>query len=1132
MSAQSSNPLRAADPSRSAWVSANAGTGKTWTLASRVMRLLLDRAEPHRILCLTYTKAAASEMAGRLFGQLGQWAMLDNAALALKLAEIGAPQQNDEGLREARRLFAKALETPGGLKIQTIHSFCQHLLARFPLEAGVPPSFRVLDDQTAGEMRGAARSRVLDRAGAGDTDLQSAIAKIVTQGDETKLATILEAALGSDRRKFERFVGRHDGDAARISAAIRHAHGLSADDSDDAIIDAFCADMRAELKRLRNIAAWLAQGSTNDRKSAEALSRALDSGDFDDFARVFMTKDGIPRKDLATKGSIARSQALHDEFAAIAARFIAAEQGCRAARAAALAESALVLARAVHEDYRVAKRQHGVLDYDDLVMETMRLLQTSEAAAWVLYKLDGGIDHILIDEGQDTSPEQWRIVQRLAEEFFSGSSAREGKPRTIFVVGDEKQSIFSFQGADPAQFDIQRGHFEGRTAGDAFENVQLTTSRRSAPEILSFVDEVFKDEAARSGITSGASEIAHNAHRAQAKGRVEVWPTIKPGKEPETDVWQRPVDLPSPESPVAQLAAKIAANIKRWTDGHTRLPGKSDPIRPGDIMVLMPRREPFASELIRQLKQRNIPVAGADRIKLKNQIAVMDLAALGRFVLVPEDDLTLATVLRSPLAGLSEEMLFTLCEGRSGTLWSSLTAHRTDLAAFERAHAFLTECLAQADFSPPFEFYMRVLVPEGRRRLLARLGAEANDAIEEFLSLAIAYESLNPPSLEGFLHWFERGDAEVKRDMERGRNEVRVMTVHGAKGLEADIVILPDTTTLPPGNRGALLYTEDGVFFPLPKDRSPDVVRHANDGLKEEALREHRRLLYVALTRPRDHLYVCGFENKLGANENSWFPLLDGAARRLRSDIGEDTNTEVVIGTAAMERVATGQGKEPAVELPDWLDCAPRDEPEKPRLLRPSLVTGEEEPEAASPAGRSQRFARGVLIHTLLAHLPRIPASERHGAALEFLAGKNLEQAEAQALVAETLRVLEDPMFAPVFAANARAEVAITADLPEIAANARVNGRIDRLAVSDDCVLVVDYKTNRSAPADPTDVPPVYLAQMALYRAALAKIFPGRRIDCALVWTDLPSLMRLPPEILDAEIGHIRARLDPDSGRS
>ncbi|HEV2562936.1 MAG TPA: double-strand break repair helicase AddA [Rhizomicrobium sp.] len=1130
----------AADPRRSAWVSANAGSGKTYTLANRVTRLLLDGAKSERILCLTYTKSAAAEMQGRLFDQLGSWAMLPDEQLAAHIEKIGGGLRDEENLRRARRLFAQALETPGGLKIQTIHSFCQYLLARFPLEAGIPPGFRVLDDQTAHELIGTARARILEQAGSGNVKLAAAVAHLVTQTSESRLQQILDAALGNDRRKLERFFAGLPDKSGGFARAVRKAHGAGERDTPERIAAEFCTQIKTEEEKLRAVVRWLSAGGKKDAERAETLSRFIETKfaatEFASFSRAFLTEKGEPFASLASKSLAAAEPVLLEYLTEIALRVRAEEERRRAAHAASLAEAALTLADAVRGIYATEKRLRGVLDYDDLIGETLKLLQRREAAAWVLYKLDGGLDHILIDEAQDTSPEQWEIVRALTEEFFAGETARDSAkpPRTVFAVGDEKQSIFSFQGADPVQFDVNRQHFASRAKDEAFVDMQLTMSRRSAPEVLKFVDTVFADPTAREGLTSGGAEIAHTAHRSEAKGRVEFWPALKPADTPDTDPW-RPVDVAPETSPVRRLAEQIAAQIKSWTGGRTRLPGHEKPIRPGDIMILMPRREPFASEIIRQLKEHGVPVAGADRIRLNEQIAVMDLIALGRFALLPEDDLNLAALLRSPLLEISEEELFALSVHREGTLWRALGNRRNELPSFAFAYEFLADMQRRADFVPPHEFYASALTGHGMRaRLLARLGPEANDVIDEFISLSLAYETLNAPSLEGFLHWIERGDTQIKRDMERGRDEVRVMTVHGAKGLEADIVILPDTTTLPdsPGKRGNLLYTDDGAVFPIAEGKAPQAVKAAKAAAEAEALKEHRRLLYVALTRAKDRLYICGFENKRGVSAGSWYELMQKAAQSIGVAVKRGDETLHVIGDADMEVATVQAAVQPSpLLLPDWARRPPPEEMEALRLLRPSdAVNPEEQILPPLTARKALRFRRGLLVHTMLARLPAIAPEKRRDIARTFLAARGVVPEEADALAAETLAVIEHPDFAAAFSGDARAEVAIVAELPEL--GARINGRIDRLAVTDGEVLAVDFKTNRPPPAHAQDVAPVYVAQMALYRAALAKVFPSKRIACALVWTEGPRLMELPTELLDAEILRIRTRLDSGAARS
>jgi ATP-dependent helicase/nuclease subunit A len=1125
----------AADPRHSAWVAANAGSGKTFTLANRVTRLLLAEVKPEKILCLTYTKAAAAEMQGRLFKQLGEWSMLSDDALAANIAKIGAEPGGAQQLRKARRLFAQALETPGGLKIQTIHAFCQSLLTRFPIEAGIAPSFEVLDEQTARALMAASRNRVLERAGSGDAVRATALAFLLTQTSEATMTALLDAALAGDRRKLERFLDDIAANNESIGAAVRRAHGVRSEQSADDIAAGHCAALQRDIADIKAMVAWLAGGTDATAKLAAQIASVIEAAPsaetYATYCEALLTQKGEARKRLTT-------QALNKarpEFVTLLERLqsdlLACEQERKAAHAAMLAEAALIVVDAVRREYRIAKRARGVLDYEDLIATTRNLLERSDAAAWVLYKLDGGIDHVLIDEAQDTSPEQWRIVKALTSEFFAGegSDAGRGRERTIFAVGDEKQSIFSFQGADPAEFAHHRDEFQAAAtaAGRDFIVQPLLQSRRSVPEVLQFVDEVFKPEAARKGLTSDNEPLHHDAWRAKDKGRVELWPTTRPEDGEDEDPWTAPVNVLSKQSPAARLARDVAKKIKGWI-GHLVLPGHTDAVKAGDIMILLPKREPFGTAVIRELKQLDVPVAGADRVTLTEQIGVMDLMALGRFALLPQDNYNLAALLRSPLCSVSEKELFALSHDRTGTLWQELQRRRDETASFREAHDFLSAMRSRADFVPPFEFYAHALGTLGhKKRLLKRLGQEAGDAIEEFLSLALAFEADNTPSLEGFLHWIQRGETQIKRDMERGRDEVRVMTVHGAKGLEADIVILADTTRAgaAKADYGNFLYTDGGVLYPVANDEAPRAVLAAKQAVKERMLEEHRRLLYVALTRARDRLVVCGFEGKKGVKPDSWYTLAQAAATTLGiAVVRENGETIHVIGDAddTLTEAAKSAAETP-IAIPAWANRAPPAERANPRLIRPSDASDGEEPAVSSPQN-TQRFRRGLLVHALLARLPEIDPEQRREIALKFLRAQR-DVADAEAIADETLRVLNDTQFAAAFAPGSRAETGLIADLPELGEGARINGRIDRLAVTDDEVLIVDFKTNRPPPSREEDLPQIYRTQMALYRAGARKIFPGRRIACALVWTEGPRLMPLSDALLDAEIARISARL-------
>jgi len=529
------------------------------------------------------------------------------------------------------------------------------------------------------------------------------------------------------------------------------------------------------------------------------------------------------------------------------------------------------------------------------------------------------------------------------------------------------------------------------------------------------------------------------------------------------------------------------------------------------------------------LKQRNIPVAGVDRMVLTDQIAVMDLIALGDFLLMPGDDLTLAVVLRGPLIGMDEDRLFALAGDRGGdSLWRRLRARRGDDPIFARAHAHLSALLARADFVPPYELYAELLgAGGGRSRLLARLGPEAADPIEEFLGLALAYERSHVPSLQGFLAWVRGGRAEIKRDLEHGgHDQVRVMTVHGAKGLQAPIVILPDTLQVP-ADHGPRVYWDEATPVWPPKADDDTVLTARLRAQQVEALqREYRRLLYVAMTRAEDRLYVVGWHNKQSARPGNWYDLIANALAPIAEEAPFDAGRWLDQGwTGKTLRLAHPQTADPEVEKPaadtpaslappDWLSSPPQPEAAPPRPLTPSRP-GTEDPATISPLGQDSgaRFHRGLIIHRLLQILPEMPAERRAAACRAWLARSalDLDAAARDALAAEVLAVLDTAGLDALFGPGSRAEVPVAG----VVGDRAVAGQIDRLVVAGDRVLVVDYKTNRAPPVRPGDTPPAYIAQMAAYRAVLKNIYPRKSICCALLWTDGPVMMRLPDGLLD-----------------
>ena len=1118
---------RAAEPTCSIWVTASAGTGKTRVLADRVLRLLLAGTDAGQLLCLTFTKAAAAEMVARAQQELGRLATAPEEQLGADLEDLlGRPATTAERDR-ARTLLAAVLDLPAGLPIMTIHGFCQSLLRRFPLEAGVVPHFEVLDPRSAADLLREAQAEVL---ASNRSDLRAALGRLAVLLGEVTLAEGL-SALREDRLRLSDALARHGGDVERLIAAICAALGVSVGTGAEQARHAAASDPEMDRAGLSAAGRALAGGNDKDAACAQVIEDWL-AADREERVRtwrayecVFLTKDRQPRqRDLISRFC---AEAFPDAAAALVAEQARLAGWVEREKATGVAERTAALLRigaAVLEAYDRRKRQTAALDFDDLIAYSRRLLERPGITSWVQYKLDQQIDHLLVDEGQDTSPEQWAIIEALCAEFFVGEGARRIR-RTLFVVGDEKQSIMSVQGADVATYRRFRHAFEtrARDGRQPWREEPLGRSFRSAKPILDVVDAVFADPEVRHGVVSGDGWPAHECFRTTTPGLVELWPLIEVEPAAKADGWQLPEEYESRQRGETRLAQAIARQIFTWLRDRTPLPSTGQPIRAGDVMILLPRRGILQELLIRELKQLHVPVAGADRLALADDIAVMDLIALGDVLLLPEDDLSLAAVLRSPLFGLSEEALFELAYDRGGaSLYQRLQAARAR-PPFAEAYGRLRELLAQVDFLPPFEFYVRLLGEGGgRRRLLARLGPAAAEPIEAFLAQALAFEQSHPPSMQAFLHWLRADSTELIRDPDRPRDEVRVLTCHGAKGLEAPIVFIADATFVP-NTRDRLLWSEpDG----LPLWRVGSTLQDPSSRAADQAAlvaqqQEHRRLLYVALTRAQERLVVAGWQRR-NQSAPTWY---DWIAAGMASLGAERAPSPLLQGHVlrygnlptcgpAQLRLALPD-RDVARPAPSWLHRQVPAEPSLIRAVRPSRMADDDEPAAPSPllAESGAGYRRGRIIHRLLQALPGQPADRREALLVHLLADPALALSADQqrALADEIRRILDAPHLACLFGPSSRAEV----PLAGVIGDQVVFGQIDRLAISAAEVLIVDYKSDREPPVEPDQVPVAYLRQMAAYRALLREIYPGRDVCCALLWTQGPRLMMLDATLLD-----------------
>ncbi len=1136
---------RASDPGRSAWVSANAGSGKTHVLAQRVLRLLLAGVPPARILCLTFTKAAAANMSLRVFKELSRWATLDDGPLRDAIAATGSPPPGIGGLDAARRLFARTVETPGGLKIQTIHAFCERLLHLFPFEANVPARFEVLEDLRAADLLARAREAVLAVA---MRDPASTVGRAVEALAGLLAASSFDDLIGEalSHRHRVRDAMRDGCDLDGLKALLREALGLGPRET-VATIEAEMTEgglSRSEwaetARRIGADGGSLTKTGNRLALAAAAFEAAAPDGrSVEPYLDVFLTQKREARADNYLPAPLRKKEAaICDALDRERERLIGLLAKRKAAATAERTAALIAVSAAILEHYDTAKRRRGLLDFEDLVERTRTLLKTS-SSAWVLYKLDRGIDHILVDEAQDTSPHQWEILQAISDDFFSGLGRTE-QNRTFFAVGDEKQSIYSFQGARPDKFDEMHRHFAQRAKAAArdFDGIDLILSFRSAAAVLAAVDRVFAHPENRRGLTHDPDGPRPHQHLRGMPGLVEIWPLVTAVPQAEPGDWRLPVDVVEPGDPPVVVARRIADHIARMTapgSGETvedRETRKRRPVEAGDVMILVRSRSAVFEAMIRACKERGVPVAGADRLALTQHIAVMDLVAAGRAALSPADDYALACVLKSPLIGLDDDDLIALAPGRRGTLLTALSASADPRHG--TAHAKIAGWRERSAWLTPFAFYTRMLGADGGRRdLLGRLGPEAGDAIDEFLALTLAHERDGAPSLMAFLARLDGTDVSIKRDMEAAGNAVRVMTVHAAKGLEAKIVFLPDTCAVPNGRHDPALFplddrTSDGNLLAWSPRTDADAARVAAERsrVRERAVEEHNRLLYVAMTRAEERLYIAGFSGEKGAGDGCWYRMIEAADLPLEAAPAPWDGEETVLRLQD-PRPAGGSLCSPTsplsdspLELPAWLRQPPREAevPEAPPV-RPSnpLGAADQAGPAAWPyidrhgnAGRREAAAAGRLMHRLLQHLPDVEPSRREATAQRFLTaqGAALDFERREALARQALAVIADPVLTPLFGPESRAEVAVSASV--VLPSGRVvdvTGQIDRIGVTAEAVHIADFKTGTPGPLTVKQV-----LQLAFYRAAVVPLYPNRTIRTHLVWTATGKVIEVTAE--------------------
>ena len=1102
--------INASQPKKSTWVSANAGSGKTKVLIDRVTRLLLNQTLPQHILCLTYTKAAASHMQNKLFERLGAWSMLSDENLLIELNSLGEEKSliSHQKLIQARQLFAGALDAPGGLKIQTIHSFCSSILRRFPLEAGISPNFIELDERNTKGIQ----TEILDNMAANDDS-----------GIFTKIASILQVqeinSLLNEISKYRQQLNKN-----RSKEEIFKIFDIKPNLKFTDILEIGFSNYDSSI--IKTAIHLLELGSANDVKVAKKLKaldlNAINFNLLSKLSDVFLSKNeaAIPfkEKSFPTLETLKTVGADLNKFIKFKNELCINLKTAKNLHINLIAaEDALLIyefSKLYLTNYANIKSQKCYLDFDDQILLVKRLLSQTNMAQWVMYKLDGGIEHILIDEAQDTSPDQWDVIKLLTNEFNTGET-KINKPRTIFAVGDEKQSIYSFQGADPFAFEEMRRYFSDKLieANDKLSEQRLLYSFRSSPIILELVDKILKE-----GETSLSSSDQHIAFKNELPGRVDLWPFIKSEKNEDPSLWFQPVDSRKSHNPNLKLAKKIALEIKSILDSKQMFGSPNDErmVQPGDFLILLRSRNFLFHSIIKCLKASGLPVAGADRLNITAELAVKDLLSLLNFLATPDDDLNLAALLKSPLGGLSENALYHLAVGREGSLWKSLLKNADQ---HESILSFLSDLRNNVDFLRPYELLERALIKHNKRaELTSTLGLEAEEGINALLDQALSYEKLNIPNLTSFIMLMESDDIYIKRELETESSNIRVMTIHGAKGLEAPIVILPDTASrLNMGSSNFIKLNDNIITLRGAKANQPQLVKTSIEKLNRLQKQEQSRLLYVAMTRAESWLIICG-AGKRNKNGNCWYDIIENGIKSLnvKTDI-QTIETGLTIQSKnwkVSDNINTTHIRSNKIQLPKWVGQPANKIKKNSKAISPSEMEGSKSLSGSNKIDSNDAKIVGSQIHILIEYLPKFPHEVWKNISYDILRNSGFENIQTIEKATEhAIKILRDDKLDFLFQSNSIAEAPFQINLPELN-NTLFAGVIDRIVVLEKEIIAVDFKSNFLVPKINKDVPNGLLRQMAIYFRFLEIIYPTKEINIAILWTETSNLMFLDKVLL------------------
>ncbi|QTP63168.1 UvrD-helicase domain-containing protein [Wolbachia endosymbiont of Ceratosolen solmsi] len=1074
----------AINPNFSVWVNASAGTGKTKILIDRVLRLLLENKR--NILCLTFTNAAANEMENRIHSILSKWAICSDSELIMDLEQLDffpmypylssqcvtlGSRKNKDYLTRARRLFSE-LENLG-LTIQTIHAFCYKLISSFPIEAGIAPNCTLSECK---ELHSLIFNKVLH-----NETVQDDINLIATEIDENKLRDLLytlcvkRSMSANDSKYIKDKLSAPDGIHDLQSETIEHVGRLAEILSEGSKRD----QSYSEILYSTVIPAGIQKKRTSVSYSDDTGIKWNDTK-IENLAKVFLKSESHEKKSIssiATKSILEKFKDAEQIIESVQNVVFTHIRDMNSYQIFKRTSSLLGIFKVYVDLYSSEKSKNALLDYNDIIGLATNLLSNPNYKDWILFNLDQKIDHILVDEAQDNSISQWKIITNLCDEFFAGNDEK----RTLFVVGDVKQSIYRFQGANPHLFNYMQQYFHTKTGVRDWISCQLEKSFRSTPEVLMLVDRIFNNF--RAEISFNDNEIKHVPHRENDQGYIEIWPALPRRKEKEQRALQIPLTCKEGYTIADRLLAQTIANrIHNWLNEGRILVAKDRHIEPRDIMILVRQRNVLVDYIISELKKANVPVVGRDYFRIMDYIAVQDLIALAEFLLLQANDLALANALKSPLFNFTEDDLFNIAYDRKEhSLWERIQDYSVVI------YSELNYLINLSRIESPLALFTHIL-RTGKKKFAARLGLECFEVLDEFMNLVLQFEN---PSLQAFVQWIKENNPEIKNDMQSERNAVRIMTIHKSKGLQAPIVFLVDTNTVPRSNESIIF---DGMEVPFwcRKNNNAycDQVKREK---KLEDYNEYLRLLYVALTRAEDELYIL---SKEAVQKGSWYDLITqyGTSYEKKQACLQPIfkeKVEVLCVNANYPYIYKKRDyfDVPVISLPPNLSMSFQHVTLEPREKKPVSSYLNDKKKST---GMTDGYARGLIIHSILQYMPKIEKERRKNWVRKYL--DNINTSEDKDEIYSKILAFNEK-YGYLFDLGGKSEITLSG----IIDGEPVLVRLDRLCITQDKAIIIDYKSHRNVSVSLLNE---IKKQMLIYKTLVQEIYPNKQVECVVIWVE------------------------------